>query len=235
MKVRVNQESRDVAYPNIVTYKRKIVNILISSMLRAADRYVYNYRSIVYLIYLAVAAQLRQQEAPITTPYAYHPLPSPGQIRLLVLEPIDQSPDASIHVSVLNHSIEEAPLYEALSYCWGDVSKMAQITTDGKSMLVTPNLCAALMYLRQNSTPRTLWVDAVCIYSYRTVMKRLGNLRFIPQFSEGFHFISERKNSCSMLSRCTLHIPDLLGSHLRVGGAPGEHARALGEPHGALP
>jgi hypothetical protein len=40
---------------------------------------------------------------------------------------------------------------------------MAQITADGKSVLVTLNLCAALMNLRQNSTPRTLWIDAICI------------------------------------------------------------------------
>jgi hypothetical protein len=29
-------------------------------------------------------------------------------------------------------------------------------------------------------------VDLLCMYSYRTAMKHLGNLRFMPQFSEGF-------------------------------------------------
>ena len=32
------------------------------------------------------------------------------------------------------------------------------------------------------------WIVAVCIYSYRPAMKHLGNLRFMPQFSEGFDF-----------------------------------------------
>jgi hypothetical protein len=124
---------------------------------------------------------------------------------------------------------------------------------------VAANLKVALRYLSHKYVERILWIDAICIYSYRTAMKRLGNLRFMPQFSEGFHFVSERKKSYSVLPRCTLHIPRSVlhslpfsfqererGRFNRTrdgasgeprqsrGGAPGEHARALGEPHGAL-
>jgi Heterokaryon incompatibility protein (HET) len=35
---------------------------------------------------------------------------------------------------------------------------------------------------------RYLWIDALCIYSHRTVMKYFRILRFAPQFSEGFNF-----------------------------------------------
>ena len=33
------------------------------------------------------------------------------------------------------------------------------------------------------------WLIAVCMYSYRTATKHLDNLRFVPQFSEGFDFV----------------------------------------------
>jgi hypothetical protein len=46
-----------------------------------------------------------------------------------------------------------------------------------------------------------LWVDSICIYSHRTTMKHCRNLRFMPQLSEGFDFVSKRKNSCSVILR----------------------------------
>lgn len=32
------------------------------------------------------------------------------------------------------------------------------------------------------------WIDSICTYSYRTAIKYLGNLRFMPQYSEGLDF-----------------------------------------------
>src|SRR2546423_5420588 len=63
------------------------------------------------------------------------------------------------------------------------------------------------------------------MYSYRNAIKRLGNLRFMPQFSEGFHFVSERKNSCFVLSRCTLHIPRSVLHSLPFSFRKGERGR----------
>ena len=37
-------------------------------------------------------------------------------------------------------------------------------------------------------------------------MKHLGSLRFMPQFSERFNFVSERKNSSSVLFKIRLYI-----------------------------
>jgi hypothetical protein len=39
------------------------------------------------------------------------------------------------------------------------------------------------------------WIDSICIYSYRTAMKCCRNLRFRPQFCEGFGFASHCLNS----------------------------------------
>lgn len=179
-------------------------------------------------------------------------------IRLLKLQPGEQ--DDPLKAELVDSSLDVYPPYEALSYTWGNepASYQLQIASE-RQIAIRPNLKQVLQVLRHTNEERTLWIDALCLYSYRTAMKRLENLRFIPQFSEGFHFVSERKNSCSTLSRCTLYIPRTVlhsllfsfrkgseaalighvterrGSHGRGGGAPGEHARTLGEPYRALP
>lgn len=44
-------------------------------------------------------------------------------------------------------------------------------------MGITRNLEAALRHISYQDRPRILWVDAVCVYSDRSRMKHLGNLR----------------------------------------------------------
>lgn len=62
----------------------------------------------------------------------------------------------------------DAPHYEALSYTWGSPKSCKAIfvqDSDGEQwkLLVTKNLALALQHLRSATTPRTLWVDAICI------------------------------------------------------------------------
>ncbi|KAL8335352.1 hypothetical protein RB598_009515 [Gaeumannomyces tritici] len=99
----------------------------------------------------------------------YSPLDETArQIRLLRLYPA--SPDDSLEVEIYISSLEENPVYEALSYVWGDPSENPDsepteicIRGTGK-WTVTPNLRGALTTLRHQTTePRTLWVDALCI------------------------------------------------------------------------
>ncbi|KAK3361634.1 heterokaryon incompatibility protein-domain-containing protein [Lasiosphaeria ovina] len=54
-------------------------------------------------------------------------------------------------------------LYEALSYTWGDPHQRRSISIDGRSSLVTANLHAALVSLRDGLLERIVWVDAICI------------------------------------------------------------------------
>ncbi|KAI1124008.1 heterokaryon incompatibility protein-domain-containing protein, partial [Nemania abortiva] len=53
--------------------------------------------------------------------------------------------------------------FEALSYTWGDLDKVTEITIGQSKCRVTVNLSLALRHLRFPNTPRILWVDAVCI------------------------------------------------------------------------
>lgn len=55
------------------------------------------------------------------------------------------------------------PVYEALSYTWGDESHRRYIIVNGLRFSITSNLWAALRYLRHTSETRCLWVDAICI------------------------------------------------------------------------
>ena len=98
--------------------------------------------------------------------YEYRPLDQQC-IRLLTLSP---GPfDSDIHVSLTHVRLEthEPPHYEALSYAWGSsiLSHVVTVNTeDGQqSLSVTENLHSALQHLRDSSSPRTLWADAVCI------------------------------------------------------------------------
>lgn len=55
--------------------------------------------------------------------------------------------------------------YEAISYCWGDLSHTKPIQIDGRTFPITLNLESALKHLRygQPEQRRRLWVDAICI------------------------------------------------------------------------
>lgn len=86
---------------------------------------------------------------------------NPREIRLLVLLPGKFNDQVEC---VLKHiSLSESPQYEALSYCWGDLQSRKLISLDGHHFLATESLEIALRYLRCQDTPRTLWIDAICI------------------------------------------------------------------------
>jgi hypothetical protein len=124
------------------------------------------------------------------SPYSSLP-PGPDDIRLLRLMP-HKNEKADIKCQLVKYSLQDSGkrnhLYEALSYAWGGSGKPLFISIKEHKLPVTVNLHTALSRLRDCSLTRIIWIDAVCIYSYRTTMKHLRNLRFIPQFSKGFNF-----------------------------------------------
>jgi hypothetical protein len=130
---------------------------------------------------------------PFWQPSFYTPLNSKTrELRLLsIRKPENQT--VLIKCDTQTFELSHAPRFDALSYVWGDPSAIKEIQFCGLSRLVTENLFEALTRLREEGDSKWIWIDALCIYSYRTAMKHLGNLRFMPQFSEGFDFVSERK------------------------------------------
>jgi hypothetical protein len=59
-------------------------------------------------------------------------------------------------------NLDTFPEYEALSYTWGSSGSDVNIEVDGQVIPIRANLAYALAALR-GPTPRTLWVDALCI------------------------------------------------------------------------
>jgi hypothetical protein len=68
-----------------------------------------------------------------------------------------------ISCDIKHVSLKDRPLFDALSYTWGDPKIKNTITLAGCSFLVTQNLDAALHHIRSEDEERVLWIDAVCI------------------------------------------------------------------------
>jgi hypothetical protein len=91
----------------------------------------------------------------------YKPVRPQREIRLIHLLP-SQSQTSEIECTSF-HGEWGKSSYEALSYVWGNANSRRAIKVDGRKFLVTKNLYAALKALRNTSTPRTFWIDGICI------------------------------------------------------------------------
>ncbi|KAE9373140.1 HET-domain-containing protein [Stipitochalara longipes BDJ] len=93
----------------------------------------------------------------------YSPLKSDEQeIRLITIEGADDS-SADIHCQIETVNLSSSPLYDALSYVWGDAKIRVSITLNGLSVQVTTNLYQALKRLRARPGTSRIWIDALCI------------------------------------------------------------------------
>lgn len=66
-------------------------------------------------------------------------------------------------ISCLLRSVHWAdlPVYEAISYAWGDPRARAPVIVDGKRLDVTVNLQIGLKHFRYQDRSRMLWADAI--------------------------------------------------------------------------
>ncbi|KAI0436531.1 heterokaryon incompatibility protein-domain-containing protein [Xylaria telfairii] len=95
--------------------------------------------------------------------YIYSPLPQ-GAVRLLRFTSDARTNNLEFELSIFQ--IEEAPRFNALSYCWGDnLSKSASIQCNGCHMMITPILRDALQELitLNHGYIGWLWIDQICI------------------------------------------------------------------------
>jgi hypothetical protein len=93
----------------------------------------------------------------------FNTLPYDGDtIRLLVLEPT-LNQDTSIQCGLITTKISDKPIYEALSYTWGEPSPTQLIQVNNTSVEIRSNLHDCLIRLRDTEKCRMLWIDAICI------------------------------------------------------------------------
>jgi hypothetical protein len=96
-------------------------------------------------------------------PYIYKSLEEHiPKFRLFQLQPPGANP-LIICGCLLEFSLDNHPLYESLSYIWGESKKDETILLDDKSLKVTQSLRTALSYLRLTNKERILWIDQICI------------------------------------------------------------------------
>lgn len=82
-------------------------------------------------------------------------------IRLLTIKPGNAADPLELHLSTV--SLNTSPLYEAISYCWGDASLTNVVLCDGHDVSITASLFGAFCELRYAAEPRALWADTLCI------------------------------------------------------------------------
>lgn len=89
-------------------------------------------------------------------------LACPRSTRVLTLHAGGFEDPICCSLDVINYTSRHSQ-YEALSYLWGCDSPSCDIWISGQRVLVRENLSWALRYLRDEKSPRVLWVDAICI------------------------------------------------------------------------
>ena len=117
---------------------------------------------------------------PVTL-FRYDPLVGGGTIRILEIRP--GSGIDLVFCRLRTVRLSEKPRYEALSYCWGDLTFNQQIHCNDKPLAITTNLYAALTRLRHITEPRVLWADAICINQQDT-NERNQQVRLMRQIYE---------------------------------------------------
>ncbi|CAO2653375.1 Nn.00g027860.m01.CDS01 [Neocucurbitaria sp. VM-36] len=98
--------------------------------------------------------------------YSYTRLPKGRYTRVVLLQPArdHRSPlQVKLGVFALEDDARFQRRFDALSYVWGSADKAELIFCDGSTMLITPNCAAAMRHLRNQQSPRALWIDAICI------------------------------------------------------------------------
>ena len=134
-------------------------------------------------------SQCAQMQHPTPTPsssiqtYQYTPLKHNRDIRLLCLLP--GSDEAPLSCSLRIVSLSELPVYEAISYTWGEPIFSAFIECFPRGQLpITENLSAALFHLRLANRIRVLWVDAICI-NQQDLLERSHQVTLMRDTFEG--------------------------------------------------
>ena len=91
----------------------------------------------------------------------------PDEVRLLKLQGASDSIECELHIFQRNN----APIYNALSYCWGSDQRTEAVSCNGEDILITGNLRVVLDQLSQprwhSPDYRTwFWIDAICINQF---------------------------------------------------------------------
>ena len=99
--------------------------------------------------------------------YTYEPIQDVGNIRVFCTHP---GVGSVVECSIQEVSFAASPVFEALSYVWGEPTsshylqvRLTSESTAPNTLRITRSLYNALRDLRDNDGQRCVWADAVCI------------------------------------------------------------------------
>ena len=97
--------------------------------------------------------------------YTYEPSIPLAHFRVLTLHPAKphESIACSLETLCIDNPISESNMHEALSYAWGSQKFLHDISRHGQVLSITKDLVSALTHLRNEVSPRRLWIDQICI------------------------------------------------------------------------
>src|SRR5271154_1570306 len=109
------------------------------------------------------------------------------------------------------------PSFIALSYVWGDPTRSHEILIDGKLLLITANLHAALWRLHiKNIVDINIWADAICI-NQEDLAERSAQIQLMRQVYHLASFVEIWLGTATReSSRCMQFIACLTGSRQAV-------------------
>jgi len=89
-------------------------------------------------------------------------LRSGNQIRILHIRP-SPKPSRRLECELKLINLDDAPVYEALSYVWGIDPPSITIICNSQRLKIRPEISYALVRLRLKHITRIIWADALCI------------------------------------------------------------------------
>ena len=100
--------------------------------------------------------------------FTHAPLNHPRNFRILHLKnslrgDSEEWKDQVLHGTLVENSLDDVPLYLALSYAWGDPSLSDAILIDERELKITQSCGAALRRMLRGKSRIMIWVDAICI------------------------------------------------------------------------
>jgi hypothetical protein len=140
-------------------------------------------------------------------PFTYAPL-DPARHEICVISLHRGQGDDPIECTLRHVSLDEIPVYGALSYAWGDTENPARILLNGQDVELTANLAAALLHLRAAGTREMiLWTD-VMNRANRTTIRCILLACFVGagQFYLGMYKVRSRDQGLALSTRCYMHL-----------------------------
>lgn len=103
-------------------------------------------------------------DVPVEQAYEYLPLSTPTSIRVLNLHPCAaNSEDKQLHCTIEEVSLGSDPVFQAISYTWGENLFPCTLLCGSDTIKITQNLHDALQNFRQPDEELRIWIDAICI------------------------------------------------------------------------